>query len=172
MASPYKIRVKLGTNEFEAEGPEKVVKEQFESFLEIAQTPIAVVPRQSPAAPTPANGAINGDAISAEMLARAFVVDQDGQVSLRIVPRTNDRDADGLLILLYGFLKLSNQMDVLSGRLLRAAQTSGLSVVRVDRTFMPHMELITKGGKRVGSRWGLNNRGIAKAEEIIADMLR
>jgi hypothetical protein len=172
MAIPYKIRVKLGANEFEAEGPENVVKEQFGLFLEIAKAPVAPSLRQDPPPFPPTNGVIAGEAVSAEMLNRAFVADQDGQVSLRIVPRTNDRDADGLLILLYGFLKISNQADVLSGRLLRSAQTSGLSVIRVDRTFLPHMEFITKGGKRVGSRWGLNNRGIAKAEEIIADMLR
>lgn len=171
MASSYKIRVKLGTNEFEAEGPEEVVKEQFGLFLEIAKAPGIPAPRQDPPSPLRLNGAIHGEAVSAEMLARAFAVDSEGQVSLRILPRTNDRDADGLLILLYGFRKLSNQVDVLSGRLLRAALTSGLSAVRVDRTFMPHTELITKGGKRVGSRWGLNNRGIAKAEEIIIEML-
>jgi hypothetical protein len=106
------------------------------------------------------------------MLTRIFAVDTDGQVSLRILPRTPDRDADALIVLLYGFRRISNQMDVLVGKLGKSARQSGIQIERIDYAIAPNVELITKGGARVGARYGLNNRGLAKAEEMIAGMLQ
>ena len=43
----YKLKIKIGTHEFEAEGPAEAVKEQFEAFKELIQT----LPAQPPSAP-------------------------------------------------------------------------------------------------------------------------
>jgi len=176
MTTPYKVQVKLGGCEFQAEGPQDVVKEDFLLFLDAVKMQStsrgpAATPVSSPINESPQNGLPGGRTLSDEALSRVFMVDADGQVSLRILPRTQQREADSLLVLLYGFRFLVNQMDVLVGRLRRAAETSGLTLDRVDRALIPHVELLTKGGQRVGSRWGLNNRGIVRAEEIISGML-
>ena len=171
MSTPYKLRVKVGVHEFEAEGPEDAVEGQFALFLEIARTPPS--PRQE----APPGDAGNGNnprppaVFNDEMLDRVFKVDQEGQVSLRILPQTNNRDSDGLLVLLYGFSRLADQPDVLAGRLLKAAKISGLSVDQIDRTIAPHLDAVTKGGARVGSRYRLKNNGVTRAEGIIAAML-
>jgi hypothetical protein len=167
MSAPYKIRVKLGANEFDAEGPEEVVKDQFQLFLEAVKQPVLQLP---PSLPSPPGQ--NGNTPSVEsdvdqaVLQRIFRVDGD-QVSLRVLPQSQQRDADGVLLLLYGYRVMVQQPDVLSSRLLVAAQTSGLSVDRIDRSLAPYMELVNKGGIKAGSRWGLRNTGITRAEEII-----
>lgn len=178
MTSPHKIHVKLGPYEFEAEGSEAVVKEQFSLFLDIARTPPPPPPTPPPSElpigdkGNSGNGCNPIHSLTEDMLTRIFSVDQEGQVSLRILPQTDNRDADALLILLYGFRVLSDQMDVLSGRLLRAMKISGLTINRIDRAMAPNNELVTRGGAKTGTRWGLNNRGVTKAEEIIAGVLR
>jgi hypothetical protein len=178
MVVPYKIRVKIGVNEFEAEGPENVVKEQFSLFMEISKASPLPNPRQeSVNRDTGRVGNENGTVknlspeITEEMLNRIFVVDQEDQVSLRILPRTTEREADTLLVLLYGYRKLLNQNDVLVGKLGKAARTSGIQFERIDYAIAPNLELVTKGGARVGARYGLNNRGMTRAEEIIAETL-
>lgn len=175
MSPAHRIRVKIGQNEFEAEGPEDLVKEQFAMFLDMAKAS-SVPPAKEEQTITAGSGNGNGgnpaaaQSIPQEMLDRVFIVDQD-QVSLRLLPRSGDREANALVVLLYGFRKLCNQTDVLVGRLLKAAKTSGISIDRVDYAIAPNAELVTKGGARVGSRYGLNNRGVVKAEEIISEML-
>jgi hypothetical protein len=177
MTVPHKIHVKLGQNEFEAEGLEETVKDQFAMFLEAIKT-VAHSPPPPPVQPARPedhqNNGGNGSRVTTicrDVLNQVFLLDADGQVSLRVLPQSQTRDADGLLLLLFGHRVLANQTDVLSGRLIAAAETSGLTVDRVDRILSPYMDLVTKGGVKSGSRWGLRNTGVTRAEEIIHTMV-
>jgi hypothetical protein len=161
----YKLRIKLGASEFEAEGPEETVKAQFEAFLAAAShleqtTTTARAMDLGPAQGPKADATVD----------RAFSQDREGYVSLRVLPATQDRVADALLLLLYGFRTLKQSDEVPATTLMEAARQSGLQIQRIDRSIAPHEELITKGGTRRGGRYGLNNRGIARAESLLAGL--
>jgi hypothetical protein len=171
MAVPYKLHVKLGESEFSGEGPEASIKADYDKFLSAASTKPAGPPRS----PSPSG---NGSAIPPDsgqidetILKRVFAVDDNGGVSLRLLPRSDRRDADALVALLYGFRKLSDQSDIGSGTLMAAAKTSGLQLTRIDTVLAAYRHLVTEGGYRRGKRYGLNNQGIAHAEQVIAGMM-
>jgi hypothetical protein len=168
MTIPYRVRAKLFDNEFDAEGPEEVVKADYQLFVEtVERLRVAPAPPNPLKPPPVGNGGETHDSeIEPAVLQRIFRVDGD-QVTLRVLPQSQQREADGVLLLLYGFRVMAQQQDVLSSRLLVAAQTSGLNVERIDRALVPYMELVNKGGIKAGSRWGLRNTGITRAEEIV-----
>jgi hypothetical protein len=183
-ATAYKLNVKVAGAEFSAEGSEATVKEQFGLFLDALKAIAPKIENRSAAA------ALNGDnhqactalavtgvntaeqpyVLSPTILKRAFLVDSSGTVSLRVLPQTERRDADALLAILYGFRVFSERHEVGGTTLLSAAKQSGLQLDRVDRVLAVHSNLITTGGLRKGKRYGLNNRGLSTAEEIITGM--
>jgi hypothetical protein len=98
------------------------------------------------------------------------MVDRGGNVTLRSLPRTENRGADTLLLILYGYRALRNQVDVNTGTLTEAARTSGLQVDRIDRLIATYEHLIRRGGYKRGVRYALNNQGVAHAEGILEEM--
>jgi hypothetical protein len=166
MGTSYKIHVKIGDSEFSAEGTEALVKEQYDRFLEIVgNKPAADRSRPSDQKPNS-----NGNGIAPpprDKLSRLFEVDGNGLVSLRILPRTDNRDADALLLILYGFKTQADKADVNSGQLMVAAKQSGLQMDRIDRVIAVHKQYVTDGGFKRGKRYGLNNQGVNKAQDLI-----
>jgi hypothetical protein len=169
MAETQKIKIKLGSNEFEAEGPVDLVKAQLSEFLEIIKSAgtaqLGASPAPIPPSPVGAEDGLKGP--QAELVDRIFKQERDGLVSLKVLPKGKDRDADTLLLLLYGYKRLKNQENILGTRLMKAATRSGLQIKRIDRTFTPHESLIVKGGYRRGKTYTLNNQGVIKAEEML-----
>ncbi len=172
MPTPYKLHIKLGDAEFTAEGSEDAVREQFESFK-------ALITGRSSAGGSSRklddSGTLDPPGpVPREKLLRLFSVTEDkAAVSLRILPRTENRenrDADALLLLLYGFRALAEITEVLSGRLMNAATVSGLQLERIDRVILTHRQYITEGGARRGKTYGLNNQGINRAVELIGEL--
>lgn len=167
MPEAHKITLRIGDYEFSAEGAEKLVESQFSRFLEVisrASTSQAP-PAKSPQSPPPGD---NGSPLPADLLRRVYTV-EDENVSLRLLPRTECRDADAILLLLYGY-RQQGETDVLSVRIKDSARQSGLNFQRIDKALLPNQEYVTEGGAKKGKRYGLNNRGINRAEEIIREM--
>jgi hypothetical protein len=166
---PYRLKVRLGNHEFEAEGPEESVKEQFSRFVELATA----------AKPT-GNG--NGerknywekgaDESGDERdpygyLTRAFV-QSDDRVSLSVLPQTKSQNADAIILLLYGYRAVLNRDNVQSTDLMDAAKQSGLRIDRIDRNLPAgHKPFVITGGSGKGTRYGLNNRGISYAQDLL-----
>jgi hypothetical protein len=171
MIGSHRIKIKLGDAEFEAEGSEQSVQAQYELFLGALERKTV----KEPGTPTPkANGAPEGErrenlgAFDDNMQARIFELRQDGIVALRVLPKGNDREADALILLLYGYRRLKNEENVLATHLLRAAQYSGVSVYRPAHALAVHDQFLIRGGQKKGSTYSLNNQGVTKAEEIAA----
>jgi hypothetical protein len=164
-AKPYKLHVKIGTSEFNAEGTEAAVQAQYASFLEAIRTQPAgaqVKPPGKEEEEVPPPPEINPD-----LLARAYVNDGKGAISLRVLPKTEDVEGDAILLLIYGFRVLANMESVLAGPLTDAARTSGLNLARVDRSVGTNNQYIQKGGSKRGSRYALNNPGIQRAQSLL-----
>lgn len=186
MDSKHKVRIKLGNSEFEAEGDQEKVEEQLQRFLDIvskvtslavseaASAPIkpAIAEPQPPAAKPdgaaqPAVPSVpNDDRPPQEVIARTYKTERD-MISLRVLPKSKSYAADTLLLLMYGHYVLKGQHDVLGGHLLAEGNQSGLKMDRVDRVLDAHTEFVQKGGRRRGARYGLNNRGLQKAKEML-----
>jgi hypothetical protein len=171
--APHRIRVKVGNAEFDAEGAEDTVKSHFEQFMSlVASLPASMTNPVEQNGDGKENNNRTAESVvserQAELLERAFRVDGE-QVSLRVLPPTNGtRDADALVVLLYGFLRLVNQQEVSASGLMAAARQSGIQRDRIDRT-VP-VEFTNRGGHRKGVRYSLNNRGITRAEELLENM--
>lgn len=172
MESPHKLRVKIGINEFEAEGEPEWLSTQLQTWREL----VSAAPRMTPPAQplqeveTP----IDGEKLDEELapkLGKVFSVDKNKKlVSLRVQPTGNDRDADAIVLLLFGYAQLLGESDVLVGLIKESMAVSGLRVDRIDRAIAPHQTAgyVRKGGTAKGSKYRLTNTGESKARELVS----
>jgi hypothetical protein len=167
MVNTHRIKIKLGNAEFEAEGAEESVQSQYERFLQAVER---TSPKQ-PAAQTPQNGTqeqvqpptgLFDDAL----LSRIFDVRQDGVVALKVLPKGQDKEADSLLLILFGYWRLKNEERIGATQLIRAAQYSGIPVNSPAQALAIHDRYFIRGGQRKGTTYCLNNQGITLAEGI------
>lgn len=83
------------------------------------------------------------------------------------MPKTESREADTLLLVLFGYLVLQRPVEVKASELLVAAKPSGIvNVSRLDTILNKHISLVTRGGVKRGSWYALTNPGIAHAEKL------
>jgi hypothetical protein len=164
----YRLKVRVADSEFDAEGPEDTVKVQFEAFL--AALDSTGKPSQNGKAKANASDAGKGheDLLADGTWGRFYKLEGDEDVSLKVLPATDDRNADALVLLLYGYLMLRQLDAVPSPRLLNMAKKSGLGLDRIDRNIpTSHSRYISRGGTRKGCRYGLNNQGQAYAQGLL-----
>jgi hypothetical protein len=177
---PYKVSVRLGQAEFTAEGPESTVREQLTSFLQIAS--VQPVSPQLPVNHFNGNGHGNGNGKHETPITpameksqggdtthnpRLFSEDRDGLISLRILPKTEDRDVDALLLILFGYLTSKKQVEVKAHVLLAAVKQSGLPhISRIDTVLNKYASLVIRGGVKKGSWYALTNPGVHHAEKL------
>jgi hypothetical protein len=180
----YKLKVRVGNAEFVAIGSEQTVKDQFDVFMGCLTSTAQFDPKGFPAKKIqpgvsrvlpPAKGELGDDDDLARVeippdLERAFEYDGNGSVSLKALPRTDAKNPDALLALLYGFRRLAGRDTVLGGDLLVAARQSGLLIDRVDRPLEQCSGLYTKAGQRRGAKYGLTNPGMTHAEKIVKEL--
>jgi hypothetical protein len=169
MSGELKINMKLGEGvEFNAEGPEALVREALASFLE--QAAQRVIDQSSRANGPPSEDESATSKLSNSLLERVFRLD-GGVVSLRVMPTTAKADADAIMLLLYAYNRMKNQYDVATTQLGQAAKQTGIRADRLDRIVAQNREYIIKSGFKKGVRYGLNNLGIKRSEELIPALL-
>ena len=157
----HRIKIKLGDSEFEAEGASETVQAQYEQFLAALDRTGTKTPSAKTASQQPQNTG-DGDAI----FSRIFEMRPDGVVTLKLLPKGDEKEADAFLLILYGYRRLKQEETVLGTHLLRAAELSGLSSYRPAHALAPHERYVIRGGQKKGSTYALNNQGVSKAEEI------
>jgi hypothetical protein len=87
---------------------------------------------------------------------------------LRLHPKGDNRDADALLLIIYGYFALKQQREVLSTQIGRSAAQTGLGIDRIDRVMAKNEPFCMRGGERKGTYYSLNNQGINRAKELLA----
>jgi hypothetical protein len=171
-SGPHKVRVKIGDAEFEAEGSEETVREQYSSFLAAlpaaaqASTKAKGADQSTPDQDAASRDNSPEDASWGALLARAFK-DEDGIVSLRLHPKGDNRDADALLMIIYGYHALKQVREVPTTHLGRSAAQTGLGLDRIDRVMAKNEPYCMKGGERKGTYYALNNPGTKRAKELL-----
>ena len=185
MTDSYKLVIKLPTGgEFSGEGDKEAVREDYERFLEALKClPIQAPPPLPVAPPTEATPnfrtysdgntvlTVAEGGVDRAVMERLFSVDRTGTVSLRALPRSENKHAEALMALLYGHQVLRGEHSVTSGRLMKDARQSGIQVDRIDRILNTQSSFVTAAGFKKGRRYGLNNPGAKRAEEILTEIL-
>lgn len=167
----YKIRVKVGSNEFEAEGPREAVEAQFEAWKELIKSqPIsASIPDQNkPNLPSNVVEVRTRDGVFSAPWDIFGVDDKRKLVTLKAHPTGENRDADAILLILYGYLKALEQQEVLVTNLKNSLAQSGLRPERIDRAIAPYLRenLVLKTGSGKGGKYRLTNTGLTKADTL------
>ena len=166
----YRIKVKIGDNEFEAEGSPDIVKAQFEAFKEIISS---LPPRNNtPAAPLIQQVPIIqqiGQEAEPTNFERMFRV--EGRViSLTALP---GNVMDAVLLTLFGQRTFRNNDSITGAEIKDGLVQSGYRVERVDR-FVDKLTsegLVIKIGIGKASRYRLTNQGLARAIALARDVL-
>lgn len=172
-----RIKIKIGDAEFEAEGPTETVQAQFDLFMKAIAGRVTSAPTAIPLGPTPSTASSVVEIASTttntsgeptpDVLSRVFR-DTDA-LSLAALPHSGENpNADAMLALLYGYLRLRNENAVTGTSLMKSAKISGISIDRVDRLMDVHQpDYVLVAGVKKARRYQLNNRGIARAATII-----
>lgn len=166
----YKIKVKLGDYEFEAEGPSDIVKEQFESFKEL----IGSVPSKQATPPVPPvqqtqQKQENTEENGFPLYDKVFKV--DGRVvSLTALPPST---ADAILMLTLAQRHYRKNEGVTGSEIIDGLKQSGYTIDRIDRQMDKFVSdgLVIRIGKARGTRYRLTNQGLLKAQTIAKDVI-
>lgn len=164
----YRLKVRVGDHEFDAEGPAETVKAQFEAFKELISTlpknkieSTAIAPVSEgpmPEAPIPT--------INVDRIFRA-----EGRVISLTAPPTSETDA--VLLVLYGQKYYRKNESPTGSEVLDGLVQSGYRTPRIDRILKSLADegaVIITGAHR-GKRYRLTNQGFTRAEGIVRDAL-
>jgi hypothetical protein len=184
----FKLRLKLGSDEFEAEGSQEYVEKQRDIFLERhgqhedkrkeEQHHDSKSGAKPPAEKTPAPGAPPKPPapqdlpVSAEAMGKIVGV-KDDVVTLTLMPGGDNAEADSLLLILLGHKILRNEDLIQAEDLLKGMTQSGFpNVDRLDRvTKNIDSSHVSSVGNRRGKKYRLLNPGIAKAKELAEKLI-
>jgi hypothetical protein len=167
--SEYRLRIKVGDHEFEAEGPADAVAKQFSDFKEL----IAILPSKSPDIvlhdivpdPTRTASSLPGPASN---LTKIFRV--DGRI-VSLVAKPNSESDAGLLVLL-GQKALRENEASTGSEVKDGLEESGYNALRVDRMMDGFVAegLVLINGKNRGKRYRLSNPGLVKAQALADEL--
>jgi hypothetical protein len=165
----YRLKVKIGEHEFEADGPSDIVRQQFESFKEL----IASIPAKTEGLPAPQveNGNIGPQPLSPTPVQVDRIFRAEGRVISLTVPPNSETDA--VLLILYGQRHYRNNENPTGSEIIDGMEQSGYRSTRIDRVLMGLSNegaVIITGAHR-GKRYRLTNQGVTRAEGIVRDSL-
>lgn len=176
MDATHRLKIKIGNNEFEAEGTPEVVQQQFDAFKELFSH-AASVPSQKSPQPTErsADEKITPESpsdVSANVKSLSKIMRVQGRiVSLTVRPKSV---FDAILVVLHGQKEL-RQNDSVTGAEIRGGitATGGFGASRVDRlleALAEDSEVIVIGVHRA-KRYRLTNTGHVRALQIASDLI-
>lgn len=191
----YKLKVRVGQHEFEAEGPPEAVQKDYASFLQRVESEANNSTQyEIPAAKPSENGSHGGVPVEelvdrslegefgfsgavetqreAQQLSR--IIRRDGStLSLSALPQGDNREGQAALLLLLGHKIFLGTTVVTAVSLSQELKQSGLTIDRLDKIMNPYAEaaMILKTGQRRGARYRLTNVGLNRARENAAALL-
>jgi hypothetical protein len=185
-----KLRIKVGTHEFEAEGAQEYVEGRYESFVEtLERFGFAKATPQDPAdakndgagaaaaaaragtegqTGTPATGPAT---VSLDEI-RRIAHQQDELITLTALPGGDSTEADGLILLLLAHKVMRNVDSVSTDDLLAGMKQSGFTVDRLDRIVKGIDALVIRTGVKRGTKYRLTNPGLVRAKAIAERLLK
>lgn len=177
MAEPYRLKLKIGQHEFEAEGDPQVVHEQFQAFRELiaelgnqspASLPALAPPTSAPASEISVPSPVPG--LSTTIIEFSKIMREDGRIVSLTVRPPNAEVA--VLMLLYGQKALRNNDSVSGAEIMDGlTATGGLSVQRVDKLLekLARQGEVIIFGEHRAKRYRLTNSGLSKARQSASE---
>jgi len=177
--SEYRLKIKIGSHEFEAEGPADAVAKQFSDFKEIiSKIPDLPVATTAPTAPALSNTtAASGPSPSAPTLPPPVsALNKIFRVGGRVISLTAlpGSDNDAALLIMLGQKELRDNDAATGSEVKDGLELSGYKTGRIDRTmdrFVTDGLVLTMGRNR-GRKYRLTNQGLAKAQAIADELQR
>jgi hypothetical protein len=166
----YKLKIKIGTHEFEAEGPAGVVQSQFEAFKELVAS--QQLGNATNKLSENAHPALD---YSVNVSEQAFSLDKITRIDERIVSLTARPETieDAALVILLGQRTFRSNDSVTGSEVINGLRQSGLAVSRVDWRLekLASQGLIIKIGSNRASRYRLTNQGMNKAQAVARSLI-
>jgi hypothetical protein len=166
----YRIKVKIGENEFEAEGSPEMVKAQFDAFKEM----LTSIPVRND---TP-KGRDSQQVTTAQELAEDSELanfDKIFRVESRVISLTAlpGNVLDATLLTMFGQRHFRNNDSITGAEVKDGLEQSGFRVDRVDRHIdkLTTEGLVIKIGIGKGSRYRLTNQGMSRAQALARDLI-
>lgn len=175
----YKLHVKIGNAEFDAEGTEETVTRQFEEFKALLSSHPVNQPSTVELVANASSARMDDAASPGKSLgifgALYKAEERDGKnlMTLRMLPRDNKASFSFLLVL--HAYKILGFDEVPVTTLKECLDRSGVRVARIDRGAAAMLEkenLVRRTGTRKASRYWLTNSGVTRAEELATQLLR
>ncbi len=171
-----RVKMKIGSHEFEAEGAPEIVQQQLEAFrMLVAAMPASAAPATSEvieALPNDDSAAPGPSVQNSSAHARIETIMQaDGRVvSLTALPASVE---DSALLIMLGQRDLRNNVSVTGQEIGDGLAQSGKPASRVDRIMEKHIReaFILKTGLGRATRYRLTNQGLARAVAIARELI-
>lgn len=178
MADPYKLRVKLGAHEFEAEGTEDAVKEQFNAWKDLISTLSQTTRPAGPSVPPVSRlhdvveEVRTKDGFNTQTWDIFICDDKRKLITLKVNPSGETRDPDAALLVMYGYKRAFQMDEVKVGRLKEALAVSGLRPDRMDRTLSDYIAkgFLLKTGRGPGGKYRLTTTGYDRADALAKNL--
>ena len=175
---PFRLKLKVGQHEFEAEGEQESVERQLAVWRELIASPSGSV--QPPASPPPPYGGVVVTPPTATPTGEDSRAEYDKLfrhdsrvVSLTVLPTGNQRIADACLLLLLGQRVYNGAEQVTGQQIIDGLKQSGVTVERVDRSWGEHDGVnVLRVGQRRGVKYRMTNPGLARARELARELLK
>ena len=172
----YKLQFRVGPHEFSAEGAVEDVRQDFALWKRMIEDfPTESLPSNSiELQPATVSSPTNGGLPSKDEIEKLYIVDEKRKtVTLRILPRSEDRKADALLLLLLGYWVNLSADEVPVTILRPSLRQSGCSVDRVDAIAEKNVRngILNKGGRGKGGKYSLTKSGVARAKALASEIL-
>jgi len=162
----YRLKIKIGDHEFEAEGPAEAVQKQFEAFREIVST----LPDRKTEIKDPVN--TNGiQPVEVSNLNPDPIFRTTGRVvSLTALPQS---EVDAVLMILFGQRYYRKNDAVTGSEIIDGMEESGYRMPRIDRilTSLEGEGAVSISGAHRGKRYRLSNLGLRRAEGVVREVL-
>jgi hypothetical protein len=160
----YRIKVKIGQHEFEAEGPAEIVQSQFDTFKQlIADQPQRINTTEK--TPKPAESGASAPAGNGDLKLDRVARVEGRIVSLTVKP---EAEATAAMLIMLGQKTFRDNETVTSSEIKDGLEHSGYRPTRIDRIMQPLADegSVIRIGQRKGTRYRFTNPGIAKAKAI------
>jgi hypothetical protein len=169
----YRLKIKIGDNEFEAEGDAETVQSQFAMFKELVSNAPAKPAKPLETETDNGNGLPDNGNGGGERMEIDKIMKVDGRVvSLLVRPARNE---DAVLLILLGQRHYRKSDSVTGGEIKDGLKQSGHAIERpdriLDRLSANDQGLVITIGERKGRRYRLTNAGLTKAQDMARKLI-
>ena len=176
MDNPYRLKIKIGDHEFEAEGPADAVQQQFSAFKDLILSVPSIPVLKPQNGKLPERDNVQDEDIKNDLAEVDSRLDKIMRVNQRVVSLTARPSTarDAIILILYGHKILRQSDEVTGGEIMDGLTTTGgFSISRVDRMLesLGRDGSVIVIGERRAKRYRLTNTGINVARTVAQQVL-